>query len=445
MSSTQPLARMRISALLRTDAAENAVLALGATVCAIALGYLTFEHRYLATIAAAASLLAAIAATNVARVAVVALVGVWVVKRAPGLDVSYTDILVAGSGAAAWAAGVGRTLRPGSRIVLGSFVAYLATLGMTLAYNHSVRSDFEWFHRVALVAGAIFVGAWLVREGLHRAALRLLLGVTAVVSVATVVDTLSSGLAPGQPFGYQKNFVGSIATTVLLVLLAAPQEFRLSARLLRIAGASTAAGLLASQSRGAMLAFAVGAGIWWFRQPSRASRPFRRAAVLLFAVALVAVVGSTVRDQLRKTDGRLATTSLTQRFDVERATRQLWIEHPYTGVGLRYFKTSTYAGYQAPNNVFNEILAEAGAPGLVGFVVFVVGSLVGLGRLRGDLATAALCVVAARFVHGLFDIYWTGGTTALPWMVAGMALAVSASQAGGEPVPPLSSRRRFPR
>ena len=62
--------------------------------------------------------------------------------------------------------------------------------------------------------------------------------------------------------------------------------------------------------------------------------------------------------------------------------------------------------------------------------MFVIGSLLGLGRLQGDLATAALCVVSARFVHGLFDIYWTGGTTPLPWIVAGMALA------------PLSSRLR---
>ena len=41
----------------------------------------------------------------------------------------------------AWAAGVGRTLRPAAGIVLGSFAFFLGTLTMTLAYNHTLRSD----------------------------------------------------------------------------------------------------------------------------------------------------------------------------------------------------------------------------------------------------------------------------------------------------------------
>lgn len=118
-------------------------------------------------------------------------------------------------------------------------------------------------------------------------------------------------------------------------------------------------------------------------------------------------------------------SSINQRVVVERATRQLWEKHPLTGVGLRYFKTPRYArlGYQPPNNVLNEILAEAGVFGLLGFLVFVVGSLVSLGRVAGDLGAAGLSVVAGRFTHGLFDIYWTGGTTALPWVIAGMGFA----------------------
>jgi hypothetical protein len=392
-------------------------------------------------LATLAAVMLAISARDVAWLAVLAVVGVWVVLRAPSLNVSYTDLLVAGAGAVAWAGGVGRTLNPAARVVLGSFAFFLATLAVTLAYNHSLRSDFEWFHRIALVAGAIFVGAWLVQAGLHRTALRALLVVTVLVSGAAVVESVSSGFAPAYPLWYHKNFVGSITATVLLVLLAAPGEFRLPDRWLRIAGASTAAGLLASQSRGAMIAFAAGVLIWSFRRPVQPGRVYRRRAVLLlFAIALVLVAALSVRQQLYAQTHGTPINSLTQRSEVAKATRQLWMEHPYTGVGLRYFRTPAYAGYQAPNDVVNEALAEAGVLGLIGLAVFAIGSLVGLGRLQGDLATAALCVVAARFVHGLFDIYWTGGTTALPWIVAGMALASST----GRWETPHSSSTRAP-
>jgi O-antigen ligase len=152
--------------------------------------------------------------------------------------------------------------------------------------------------------------------------------------------------------------------------------------------------------------------------------------VLLGAIALALIAVLSVKDQLQAQERH---GSLNQRFEVERTTRQLWLDHPYTGVGLRFFKTPAYAGYQAPNNVVNEILAEAGILGLLGFLVFAVGALVGLSRIPGDLAAAALCVVAGRFVHGMFDIYWTGGTTALPWVIAGMGLAPLAFRVRREP------------
>jgi hypothetical protein len=408
--------------LSRRDSLTALFLLLGVAVYAVWVGRLTFEDRNLAVLATVATLLLGVVARNVAVLAVAAVAGVWVISRAPGLDVSYTDLLVAGTGALAFAAGVGRVLHPAARIVLGSFAFFLGTLTITLAYNHELRSDLEWFHRIALVAGAVFVGAWLVRARLHHSALRALLAVTVIMSLIAVAETLASGFAPAYPFGYQKNFVGSVTATVLLVLLAAPREFQLPARWLQVAGASTAAGLLASQSRGAIIAFAAGVLIWSLRRPVQPSRVYRRRAILLlFAAALALVAALSAKDQLQVEE----INSATQRVRIAHTTRELWTEHPYTGVGLRYFKTPRYSEYPEPNDVVNEALAEAGVIGLLGFVVFVIGSLLGLSRLKGDLATAAFCVVAARFVHGLLDVYWTGGTTSLPWIVAGMALASS--------------------
>jgi hypothetical protein len=100
-----------------------------------------------------------------------------------------------------------------------------------------------------------------------------------------------------------------------------------------------------------------------------------------------------------------------------------------TGVGLRFFETANYVGYQPPNDDVNEALAEGGAPALVGFLVFISGSIWALARGRGTLATAGLCVVVARFAHGLVDIYWVGGTTTLVWLIAGMGLAIRPAMA----------------
>jgi hypothetical protein len=384
---------------------------------------LVLQDRFLAELAVVAGLALGVFAGNVVRLAVVATAGVWLIKRVPGVDVSVTDVLIAAAGAAALVAGAGRAIQPRDRVVLRSFAFYLGTLSVTLAFNQYFRADFEWLHRVALVAGAVLVGAWLVSTGFHHLALRALLLVTALISVFAVAYSLSSGFAPAQPLGYQKNFIGSITATVLLVLLAAHKEFRLPVGWLRMAGVVIAAGLLASHSRGAMAGGVVGAFVWWFRRSSM-STPRLRRLVVLGAVAISVFTVISIRNELRILSPYSSTS---QRLQTEKATQRLWIEHPFTGVGLRFFKTPAYAGYQSPTNVFNEVLAEAGVFGLLGFVVFVFGSLRGLGRRSGDLASAALCVVSARFVHGLFDIYWTGGTTGLVWIIAGMGLVSAPS------------------
>jgi O-antigen ligase len=399
-----------------------AVFALAAVAYCVVVGYLAFHDRRLAIAAAAIGLLAGILAGNVARLAVIATVGVWLIPRAPG-NVSVTDVLVAVAGAAAALTGAGQTIDPRGRVALRCFAFYLACLSVTLAFNPSLRSDFEWLHRVALVAGAILVGAWLVTSGLHRTALRLLLFVTTFFATTALAEGLAKGLAsPAQPFGFQKNFAGSIIATVLLVLLAAYRHFDLSRRTLILCALLLLGGLVASHSRGAMVALAVGTLIWFFRGTPDAT-PKLRAAAIVAAVGIALFAGASVWNELHRPAG--THSSLTVRSAVEKQTRELWIHHPWTGVGLRFFKTPRYAGYQAPNNVLDEIAAEAGVLGLIGFIVFVGGSLIGLGRLRGDLATAGLCAVAARFTHGLFDIYWTGGTTTLPWIIAGMGLAAS--------------------
>lgn len=404
----------------RARVVEPAAVAVGAVAYSLLVGYLALHDEKLAIGAAAVGLVAGAVAGNVARLAIVATAGVWLISRVPG-NISVTDVLIACAGTAALISGAARTIAPRGRIVLRSFAVYLLSLSVTLVFNQSLRADLEWLHRTALVAGAVWAGAWLVSTKRQRPALRLLLALTVFFAALAVSDGLKSDFGqPASPLGYQKNFVGSILATVLLLLLAAHREFQLPKAVLRAAAAVMLAGLFATHSRGAMIAAGVGTLIWFFRDSGRATGGLRTAA-LAAAIGISIFTAISVNSQLNQG----TYSSLTQRTQVEQATRQLWSEHPLTGVGLRFFDTPRYEGYQPPNNFVDEALAEAGIFGLAGFLVFVLGSLVGLARLRGPLATAGLCVVAARFSHGLFDIYWTGGTTTLVWIIAGMGLALA--------------------
>lgn len=369
-------------------------------------------------------------------IAVIAVPGVFIIQRAPLIDVSYVDIIVAVAGAAAFLAGAQRALTPNARVVLWAFAAYLGLLLGSVAFNQSLRSDFEWIRRISVVAGSMLVGAWLVREGLAHIALRALLMATVLLGILAVGSSASEGFAPASPLWYHKNYVGSISATVLLVLVAAPGAFRLSAMSVRVAAVFLTAGLLAAQSRGAILALSAGLLIWFVRIDRDRRRRFGALAVVAL-VGFTALVGLSIRAQLAR---RVVNPhdSISQRIEVESATRELWQAHPMTGVGLRYFSTPEFNGYQPPNNVVNEVLAEAGFPGLIGFVIFVGGSLIGLSRRRDQLALAALCVVSARFVHGLVDIYWVAGTTTLPWLIAGMGLASPRQDSNDDP--PLPSQ-----
>jgi hypothetical protein len=412
--------------------ASSSVFVFGAAGYAAIVGYLAFHDRRLAMGAAGIGLIAGLVADNLARLAVIATAGVWLIARVPG-DVSLTDVLVAVAGLAAALSGAGEAIHPRGRLVLRAFAFYLATLSVTLAYNHSFRSDLEWFHRIALVGGAISVGAWLVVAGLERLALRSLLAVTAIFAALAFADGLASGLSrPAQPLGYQKNFVGSIIATVLLLLLAAHRRFGLSSSLTRASIVLLLGGLISTHSRGAMVALCVGVLVWFFRGAPGTS-PRLRAAAIAAAVGVGVFAGVSVWNQEQQHPGQHS--SLTVRSSVARQTRALWIHHPWTGVGLKFFKKPQYAGYLEPTNVADEIAAEAGVFGIIGFFAFVGGALVGLGRLRGDLATAAVCVVAARFAHGLFDIYWGAGTTTLTWIVAGMGLASAGIALRTSPAP----------
>ena len=235
---------------------------------------------------------------------------------------------------------------------------------------------------------------------------------------------MQSGFEPAYPLGFHKNYAGSLLSLAFLVALAAPQAARLSPRARGAILLLMASGMVATQSRGAMLGAALGALLWFFApRGKRVVSGRARVAGALVAVLFVGYTGYSVTAQLDSANAE--TNSVGVRRDVEAKTQELWRSSPVVGVGIRYFTTQDLGQFaRASNNALNSELAESGVLGATGFVLFHGTALVVLfRRRRSELGLAALATVGCQLLHGMVDIYWSAGVSPLPWMLSGMALA----------------------
>lgn len=392
--------------------------------------------------------LALLTARRPVNLAIAAFVGVFVVQRLGGSSyqpgssggITYSDVLVAAAAFLALPALLGTPhLRRVSGALLG-LGAYLATLLPTVFLNPSSRADLEWAHRAVIVGGAILVGAWIVREDATRTALRWFAFASVVISIAAVQDCLRHGLGPAGPFGYQKNFVGALLGTALVVVIVARRFVGLplpawAGVVLLIGG-----GLLASQSRGGMLAAGLGLLVAFVLDP-RAHTRAARALVVLVTGALAWFAYDSISHQLSLSKSDFEHSSLGVRFKVEQVTRDVWRTSPTVGVGLRYFQSGEFGfAAQAANNDVDNELAESGVIGLCGYVVLQGTAIaVAVRRRKGNpLAVAAAGVVAGALLHGMVDIYWTSGTVTVAFLILGLGLAQDTDELE---LPPLIESR----
>ena len=404
-----------------TRTRDLAVLLLAPALAAL-VGFLQITHSRLATLGVAGVGLVGLVVASPAALPVLAFPAIWVPgQRVAGL-LSVGDAVLA---IAAVLVLLDSTKAPLSR----TGRALIAVLGLLLATDvvavlaHPTRQGAqEIVHRLILVGGGIIVGSWLAERGKLAVALRLLVTVSLTFALVAIADRLATGQA-AYPLGYHKNFAGPGFATAAILLLAAPDALHLAIRSPMRWGsfAVLVAGLLATSSRGAILGFALAVTVWILR-PGTGHRRVNPGIGVLLVAGLGYVGVSSVQQQLTdQASGTVTIDSLTQRQMVETATRDLWRTSPLTGVGPRFFTTPEYPTAQAPNNMFDEALAEAGVLGALGLAVFVVGGVVLTYRVRTPVGQAANMVVLAAFFHGQVDIFWANGQ-ALNWLVAGAAM-----------------------
>lgn len=413
---------------------EVPVLVLVAVAAGGAAGMVSATDAWLGAAVIGSLLLIALTAHRPVVLAVIAMIAVFASQRLgstalaaggkPG--VTYSDALLAAAAVLSIPALLGTEELRRMRLAGWGIAAYLSFLLPTVLLNSSQRGYLEWLHRLLLLGGSLLVGAWIARENKVRPALRWLTLITCVIAAVAASNAIMHGWTDAVPFGLNKNFAGGLLGAVIVLVFIAREELALPAPCWYAVIGIISAGEIASHSRGGALAASVGLFLAFVLQ-GRAHRGSARVLAVLVAAGLVVFIYTSVRDQLNHPlTTRVNHSSIAFRFNVERATRDVWRTSPVYGVGLKYYNAHVYGPYgvAADNAVDNE-LAESGIIGLAGFVI-LQGAMLSAGFRRGrrePLAAAGFGVVAGLLAHGMVDIYWTAGTVTLPFIIMGIGLA----------------------
>lgn len=423
------------------------VLGVGAGLLA---GALAAQRPFWGAAAVASIVLIGLIVTRPVLVALIACLSVFASQRAGagaglpmgGNGVSYSDVMLGLATAVAAPSLLGYQHLKRLKVMLIGLGIYLACLLPAVLTDDSSRGWFEWFHRLVLVGGGAAVGYWVMVNGLALVTLRGLAALASFLAIAAMYQAFTSGFEPAYPFGLHKNFIGAQFSLVLVVLITARRVHRLGPRATTLIGLIVLGGLLASQSRGGMLAAATALLFVAAFSPRSATRQ-ARGAILLTTLVLGGFVYFSIQAQLNQSDVSFDQSSLGIRRQVEERTLEIWRTSPVIGVGLKYFNSGEWGPLaQPPNIVVDNELAEAGIVGLAGFLV-LQGTALTTGirnRRRNPMAIVGAACLAGALVHGLVDIYWIAGSVTLPFILLGMGLADVAPKSSSEPEVAMRTR-----
>ncbi len=252
----------------------------------------------------------------------------------------------------------------------------------------------------------------------YRLALMGLLWVGAVLAVAVVVTR------SGYVLKLHKNGVGSSLANAVVV----GAELWFSARnprqrkLLAFLVGLLTAGLFFTLSRGAWLGAFCGLTILLALR--REYRLICRSAVVL--VPLIAICWQLLPEQSQgyATGFNRENYNIRLRLDSIEFARTQFEQRPILGVGVGLRKE-----YDA-TNLFWLTLAETGVPGLIALMVVHASLLRMVWKTQKHLvhsdflfSLVALggALIAAKFIHGMVDHYWSRGPIMIAWAAAGMA------------------------
>lgn len=440
MRAVAQLPRHRVLTIAGWSAATTALVALS-----LGVGHLVPSRPVLALIVVLTVLAFGLTLGDAAVVPLLALAPLFVITRLPlgaSTDVSFSDVALGLAFVPAVLFGT-RPYSPPMRALIWLTVGYQVATLFTVIANPYRANTIEWFHAWMLTAGALVVGWTIGREGHARAGLTLVLGLSVVLAGIAITQGAmewSKGnfapVYPTWPFPMHKNFVGCVLGVAAVLAYARPAWLRWSNGWALAAFWVCAAGILASQSRQALVGLAAALVVLSLRgDPHR-----RRTKLILLTVApALILVGTLVHDQFASGN---RFNSAFQRLSWFGDALDVWRHEPVLGVGLRWWYTGRFPNSFQPPNGEMEVLSSAGVLGLVAFLVMMLGALRLLWKLDSAYGTLAFAVLLSRFVQGQLDLFWVAAQTSIPFLVVGVCLGQQAYTAAASPAvaPELAAR-----
>jgi len=384
------------------------------------------DHERIALLAAVACLAASLALVDPLLFPVLALPATLLLQRlggsaaGSGIDLSDVVLLIATGMAMPmipW--GSARVLR---RVLLLD-LTYQVLIVTSLVAAHGSTEVLAWLHRWLLVSGGVVVGWVLARSGRARQAVSLYIAGTAVLALIAISHAVTSGFQPAQFGIYQKNYIGAELVPAIVVVHLDPPWLGLDRRLARIVISLDILGLLASQSKQAIVELVFVLFLLIVTMPSLR----RRSRLILVSAAPAAVFAYIVSmRELRKFEhGKF--NSLKERSIALSNALVASNGHRWFGLGPHWYLLARYAGNIQPPDVFVEELAATGILGLFGLLVLVFGSAAALARLPRSVGMLGLALVLGRMVECTFDLYWVSAAGTLPWLFVGLSAGIGDS------------------
>ncbi|GIE93168.1 O-antigen ligase family protein [Paractinoplanes rishiriensis] len=289
------------------------------------------------------------------------------------------------------------------RRAVGWLALFAAALSVSLLYPVTAGSTpLSPWHDLA----GVLIGLAVAASALSAPPDPAVMAKTIAVAGAVVAGIILAGgaLAAGRLVGasLNANYLGMLLALPCIAAIGLAWHARQPAWL--IAAAPGAVALVQTQSRGALVAIAAGAG---YLMLSKRSWPQR--ALVIAAGALLAVLFGDVLMELLL--GGRSTTELdansTIRAEVLRLALQVAVEHPLRGIGYGMFPPYAAAAPEMgifinTHNEYARLVCEAGMPASALFAVLLVRAMRGGGDEAGMVLRAIVVVYATGLLFGNF-------------------------------------------
>jgi hypothetical protein len=296
---------------------------------------------------------------------------------------------------------------------------YQAVLILVVVADPNRYDIIEWFHRFSYLGGSVLVGWTIANYGRARPAFRLFLWGCSFVALISVEQTLTHHFQPAQWGGYQKNSIGAVLWVAVVVAQLRPAWSGLGRTEARVTKYLCFAGLLASQSRQAIISMILALVVATFLNPD-----VRRRSKLVLVGCLPLVVALYYSFSLAARDNPKF-NSVSIRVGQIGDALHVWHQSPLLGEGMRFYDLPQYISVTAPPNVLVDNLASTGIVGSLAFFYLVYMTMRTMNRVPRVFGTLGLVILLGHYVDGLFDIFWIGANMIPPVLIAGMSLGVA--------------------